>query len=172
MNITCQTCRIRMTMTTIGGDLVEMFQDPPVPYQITSCDIYTCQLCGSRVAHSVSLPHSHHFEDDFKYKLRVIYARGKGYYLIQFEKVTHAKLYNQAPDWLVMGIATQGLGWSGPLPDAGVERDAMLTLTEITDADWLAQICEPDFDPDDALDKHLDDLNGMDDEALHGYEEV
>lgn len=61
----CKKCEIELRPETNGVKVVEMFQDPPQPYQIWDADLWKCPKCGLEVVLGfANMPFAVHYEDD------------------------------------------------------------------------------------------------------------
>jgi len=64
--IVCVDCGVDFRIEKTGANAVDMFQTPPVPYKITSCDAWKCPGCGKVVlAGFASYPTVEHFQPEF-----------------------------------------------------------------------------------------------------------
>jgi hypothetical protein len=63
--IICKECQTEFRIAKSGAVAIDMFNDPPQPYQIWNCDAWTC-LCGHVVlAGFAAHPFAVHYQDDF-----------------------------------------------------------------------------------------------------------
>lgn len=62
---TCVSCERPLITSKMGILLVEMFLNPPVPYQAWSADVASCTSCGREIVYGYAAkPEMIHFQGD------------------------------------------------------------------------------------------------------------
>jgi hypothetical protein len=69
----CTTCCVELVPRTNGVVVVEMFNEPPQPYQLWNADAWVCPVCQFEIiagfAHD---PYAEHWQPDFEKHLTVL----------------------------------------------------------------------------------------------------
>ena len=94
----CFQCHVELVIEKSGVDVVEMFSQPPQPYQLFQADAWKCPGCGAIViAGFAHEPLAEHWQDDFDAILnRMIESKNAnaGWLVKSFESVDDAKNYS------------------------------------------------------------------------------
>ena len=66
----CVRCQTEFRNIKSGIAVIEMFSQPPEPYQIWLADLFECPTCKTRIVSGFAQePLTHHFERDFERRL-------------------------------------------------------------------------------------------------------
>ena len=86
----CINCGVEMKVGQVGVTVIEMYQDPPVPYTVTPADTRVCPGCGHEIVCPTTCGHTaHHFEEAFAEALNnalIREAKGKGRIIRVYER--------------------------------------------------------------------------------------
>ena len=84
--LVCKDCQTEYKVVKSGAAVSDMFQDPPEPYKIWSCDAWACPGCGHVVmAGFPSNPLAEHFHEKFEELLAKIKNSAGGWYVENHE---------------------------------------------------------------------------------------
>jgi hypothetical protein len=73
MKLICVHCERSLVVVKNGATVVTMFDQPPRPYAIWSCDIWACPRCGVRVCAGFGMrPIAEHWQPQFAQLLTTI----------------------------------------------------------------------------------------------------
>ena len=83
----CAECQIGMVPDINGISLIDMYLDPPEPYQIWSADLWYCPICNHRIVDGYGNAPTQHHQDGFK---TILELSRNSVHIYNFEKIEHA----------------------------------------------------------------------------------
>jgi len=78
----CVKCQTAFRQVSDEAVVVDMFMDPPKPYQLWIGDLFECPGCGAQFAHA-RLGVARHTEPDFEHLLQ---KAGEGFQVRNYER--------------------------------------------------------------------------------------